>query len=103
MAIERGNNESVLRRLGRRRRPVEAGPAQGDAPYYLHRTRFERIAERKLRRRQFTEDGSVEISGRDLRGGSVVRQPTRPRPGFPSSSAPQPRPIRRSIVANSRE
>jgi hypothetical protein len=27
-------------------------------------TRFENIAERKLRRRQLTEDGNVEISGR---------------------------------------
>jgi Protein of unknown function (DUF1488) len=34
---------------------------------YLRRTRFERVAERKLRRRQLTEDGDVEISGRDLR------------------------------------
>ena len=33
--------------------------------YYLQRTRFESIAERKLRRRQLTEDGNVEISGRD--------------------------------------
>ena len=31
------------------------------------RTRFESIAERKLRRRQLTEDGNVEIIGRDLR------------------------------------
>jgi hypothetical protein len=30
---------------------------------------FEIDAERKLRRRQFTEDGSVEINGRDLREG----------------------------------
>ena len=37
------------------------------APYYLQRTRFESIAEGKLRRRQLTEDGNVEISGRDLR------------------------------------
>jgi len=35
--------------------------------YYLQRTRFESIAERKLRRRQLAEDGNVEISGRDLR------------------------------------
>ena len=35
--------------------------------YYLQRTRFESIAERKLRRRQLTEDGDVEISGRDVR------------------------------------
>jgi hypothetical protein len=36
--------------------------------YYLQRTRFEGIAERKLRRRQLTEDGNIEITGRDLRG-----------------------------------
>jgi hypothetical protein len=35
--------------------------------YYLHRTRLELIAERKVRRRQLTDDGNVEISGRDLR------------------------------------
>ena len=35
--------------------------------YYLQRTRFESIAERKLRRQQLTEDGNVEISGRDFR------------------------------------
>ena len=35
--------------------------------YRLQRTRFESIAERKLRRRQLTEDGNVEIIGRDLR------------------------------------
>jgi Protein of unknown function (DUF1488) len=38
--------------------------------YHLQRTRFERIAERKLRQRQLTEDGNVEISGRDLREGA---------------------------------
>jgi hypothetical protein len=35
--------------------------------YHLHRTRFERIAERKLRRRQLSDDGNIEITGRDLR------------------------------------
>jgi hypothetical protein len=35
--------------------------------YHLHRTRFELIAERKVRRRQLTEDGNIEITGRDLR------------------------------------
>ena len=34
--------------------------------YHLQRTRFELIAERKLRRRQFTDDGNVEITRRDL-------------------------------------
>jgi hypothetical protein len=33
------------------------------------RTRFESIAERKLRRRQLTEDGNVEIDGQGLREG----------------------------------
>jgi hypothetical protein len=32
----------------------------------LQQTRFEMIVERKLRRRQLTEDGNVEINGRDL-------------------------------------
>ena len=44
--------------------------------YHLHRTRFELIAERKVRRRQLTDDGNVEITGRDLRERSVqARQP----------------------------
>ena len=34
--------------------------------YHLQRTSLELIAERKLRRRQLTEDGNVEITGRDL-------------------------------------
>ncbi len=35
--------------------------------YHLQRTRLELVAERKLRQRQLTEDGDVEITGRDLR------------------------------------
>ncbi len=35
--------------------------------YHLQRTRFELIAERKLRRKHLTDDGNVEITGRDLR------------------------------------
>jgi hypothetical protein len=35
--------------------------------YHLERTWFERIVERKLRNRQLTDDGNVEITGRDLR------------------------------------
>jgi len=34
--------------------------------YHLQRTHFERIVERRLRRRQLTDDGNVEITGRDL-------------------------------------
>ena len=44
---------------GRRRPP-------SGASYYLQRAQFESFAERKLRRRQLTEDGNVEIGGRDL-------------------------------------
>ena len=35
--------------------------------YHLYRTRLELIAERKVRRRQLTDDGNIEITGRDLR------------------------------------
>jgi hypothetical protein len=35
--------------------------------YHLQRTCLELIAERKLRRRELTEDGNVEITGRDMR------------------------------------
>jgi hypothetical protein len=35
--------------------------------YHLHRTRLELIAERKVRRRQLTDDGNIEITGGDLR------------------------------------
>ena len=39
--------------------------------YYLNRTRLELIGERKVRRRLLTDDGDVEITGRDLRGREV--------------------------------
>lgn len=42
--------------------------------YYLQRSSFEGIAERKLRRRQLTEDGNVEITGRDLREGFAAQR-----------------------------
>src|SRR5580658_10234856 len=35
--------------------------------FYLQRTRFELIVERKIRRRQLTDDDNVEITGCDLR------------------------------------
>ena len=56
----------VLQRL-LRDRPT---PQRCLEAYYLQRTRFERIAGRKLRRRQLTEDGNVDITGRDLRESS---------------------------------
>jgi len=42
-------------------------PARCLEAYHLQRTRFEIAVERKLRRRQLTDDGNVEITGRDLR------------------------------------
>jgi hypothetical protein len=51
--------------------PERPTPERCVEAYYLQRNRFESIAERKLRRRQLTEDGNVEISGRDLQEGSA--------------------------------
>jgi hypothetical protein len=45
--------------------------------YHLQRTRLELVVERKLRRRQLTEDGNVEITGRDLREGKNRSEATR--------------------------
>jgi hypothetical protein len=47
--------------------PEAPAPQRCLEAYHLHRTRLELIAERKVRRRQLTDDGNVEISGRDLR------------------------------------
>jgi hypothetical protein len=57
----------VPRRVFQRLLPERPTPERCVEAYYLQRTRFEGVAERKLRRRQLTEDGNVEISGRDLR------------------------------------
>jgi hypothetical protein len=57
----------VPRRVFQRLLPERPTPERCVEAYYLQRTRFEGIAERKLRRQQLTEDGNVEISGRDLR------------------------------------
>jgi Protein of unknown function (DUF1488) len=63
----------VPRRVFQRLLPESPTPERCVEAYYLQRTRFESIAERKLRRRQLTEDGNVEITGRDLRDGSRAR------------------------------
>ena len=57
----------VPRRVFQRLLPEGPTPERCVEAYYLQRTRFESIAERKLRQRQLTEDGNVEITGRDLR------------------------------------
>jgi hypothetical protein len=46
--------------------------------YHLHRTRLELIAEWKVRRRQLTDHGNVEITGRDLREREVRAHYPRP-------------------------
>jgi hypothetical protein len=43
--------------------------------YHPHRTRLELIAERKVRRRQLTDDGNIEITGRDLRDREIQSEP----------------------------
>jgi len=53
----------VPRRVFQRLLPERPTPERCVEAYYLQRTRFESIAERKWRRRQLTEDGNVEISG----------------------------------------
>ena len=60
----------VPRRVFQRLLPERPTPERCLEAYYLQRTRFELIAERKLRRRQLADDGNIEITGRDLREGS---------------------------------
>jgi hypothetical protein len=63
----------VPRRVFQRLLPEAPTPERCVEAYFLQRTRFESIVERKIRRRQLTEDGSVEISGRNLREGGGSR------------------------------
>ena len=56
----------VPRRVFQRLLPERPTPAPCVEAYYLQRTRFEGIVERKIRRRRLTDDGNVEISGRDF-------------------------------------
>ena len=57
----------VPRRVFQHLLPQRSTPERCVEAYYLQQTRFESIVEHKLRRRQLTEDGNVEISGRDVR------------------------------------
>src|SRR6202051_4837968 len=64
-----GGYEGVVRVPGDVfRRFIDGGvtPERCLEAYHLQRTRFELVAERKLRTRQLADDGNVEISGRDL-------------------------------------
>jgi hypothetical protein len=57
----------VPRRVFQRLLPKRPTRERRVEAYYLQQTRFESIPERKLRRRQLTEEGDVEITGGDLR------------------------------------
>ena len=52
----------VPRRVFQRLLPETPTPERCVEAYHLQRTRFEKTDERKLRRRQLTEDGNVEIT-----------------------------------------
>jgi len=57
----------VSRRVFQILLPEAPAPGRCLECYYLHRTRLELIAERRVRRRLLTDDGNVEITGRDFR------------------------------------
>jgi len=57
----------VSRRVFQILLPETPTPERCLEAYYLHRTRLELIAERKVRGKQLTDDANVEITGRDLR------------------------------------
>lgn len=56
----------IARRVFQRLLNQSPTPERCIEAFHLQRTRFELIVECKLRRRQLTEDGNVEITGRDL-------------------------------------
>jgi hypothetical protein len=68
----------VSRRVFQILLPEPPTPERCVEGYYIHRTRFELIAERKVRRKQLTDDGNVEITGRDLREREVEARHPRP-------------------------
>ena len=57
----------VHRRVFQRMLDESPTPERCLEAFHLQRTRFELAVERKLRRRQLTDDGNVEINWRDLR------------------------------------
>jgi hypothetical protein len=57
----------ISRRVFQRLLDQSPTPERCMEAFHLQRTRFELIVERKIRRRQLTDDGNVEITGRDLR------------------------------------
>ena len=80
-------NTTTIRRLTRSRRHQLLA-----IPRPVRRRVFQPIAERKLRRRQLTEDGNVEISGRDLQAALKPALRLWPRNGVPGRQRPFPLP-----------
>src|SRR5258705_8919780 len=68
----------VSRRVFQILLPEAPTPERCLEAYHLHRTRLELIAERKVRRKRLTDEGNVEITGRDLREREVRAHYTRP-------------------------
>jgi hypothetical protein len=62
----------VRRSVFQRLLPERPTPERCVEAYYLQRTRLECIAERKLRRRLLTEEGGVQINGRDFAQGAAI-------------------------------
>jgi hypothetical protein len=78
--MEIGEHQGVVRvprRVFERLLTERPTPERCVEAFYLRRTRFESIAERKPCRRQLTEDGNVEITGRDLRQAPALRPEAR--------------------------
>ena len=65
----------VSRQLFRRFIDGSVTPERCIEAYHLQRTRFERIAEQKVRNRQLTDDANVEIVGQDLRESRSASRP----------------------------
>jgi hypothetical protein len=57
----------IARRIFQRLLDQSPTPERCLEAFHLQRTRFEIIVERKVRRLQLTDDGNIEITGRDLR------------------------------------
>ena len=68
----------VSRRVFQILPPEAPTPERCLQAFDLHRTRLELIAERKVRRRQLSEEGNIEITGRDLREREVRGSDPRP-------------------------
>jgi hypothetical protein len=70
----------IARRVFQRLLDQSPTPERCMEAFHLQRTRFELVVERKLRRRQLTEDGIIEITGRDMRERDFLSNSVQPQP-----------------------